>query len=84
MKLLNCLKCHDIVKLADERRRCLCGASAGEYTDDVYALVSGPCRVLGIANHEYAHTLPRNGGKREAKWWTIDENLKDCHVRRDG
>jgi hypothetical protein len=50
MKLILCTKCGDIFSLTRFTRICSCGLSSGRYRDNVNAVVSGPCIVLGIAN----------------------------------
>jgi len=58
MKLLNCLVCHDIVKIDAEWATCKCEKSCARYApDNRHAEVFGPCRILGIDNREYAHTI---------------------------
>jgi hypothetical protein len=58
MKLLNCLKCHDIIALKMSIRRCLCLKSAGYYQPDgIRAIISGPCRAIGINNTHYKLSL---------------------------
>lgn len=47
MKLLNCTRCDDVVKLVDNGRGCECGASYGRLRDEAPD-VTGPCRVLTI------------------------------------
>jgi hypothetical protein len=49
MKLLLCLKCHDIVALTFMRRWCRCGAASRHYLPDgLYAVVSTAAEVIGI------------------------------------
>lgn len=58
MKLLNCLKCHDIVALQLTVRSCICGASLGKYCEKgIIGHIKGPARVIGIANPAYKRSL---------------------------
>ena len=52
MKLLWCMKCHDIVALRiEERRTCFCTSLGGQYNaDGVTATIGGNGKVIGIAN----------------------------------
>lgn len=60
MKLIYCPKCKDIVKLHDELRSCLCGASRGMYLNDQLALVDGDAVPLGVDNRSFLETLERS------------------------
>lgn len=53
MKLINCRRCDDVVKIVEKMRVCECGQSAGRELDGERVYVSGPCWVLGIAWMEY-------------------------------
>jgi hypothetical protein len=58
MKLLLCLECSDVQALTYKERTCHCGKSTGYYLEDgVRVMVSGPCRVLGIANDSLAQAV---------------------------
>ena len=57
MKLLHCTRCNDLMALYEKPRTCLCGASSGHYTDRINAVVSGPCRVVGIINGSFKQAL---------------------------
>lgn len=59
MKLLNCLKCHDMVKLVRDIRSCWCGESQGQYINDLWAEYKGPARIIGMLNPEYEESLIR-------------------------
>lgn len=49
MKLLNCTRCDDVVKLVDGAKRfCECGLSGGFIDGEGTLAVVGPCRVLTI------------------------------------
>ena len=52
MKLIYCMNCKDVVKLAkDKWRKCECGNSGGQYnSDNLTATIGGLVKVLGIAN----------------------------------
>lgn len=51
MKLIYCCKCHDVVSLFFETRRCRCGDVYGKYTDNRNAIVSTRAIPLGIYNN---------------------------------
>lgn len=54
MKLLNCKKCDDLVKLTDLRTRtCECGACTGMVDKRETPTVTGPARVFEIPWNEY-------------------------------
>lgn len=58
MKLLNCLVCHDIVKIDAEWAHCKCEKSCARYApDNRHAEVFGPSRIIGIDNRDYAQTI---------------------------
>lgn len=63
MKLLFCLTCGDVRKLADPGRlgatetRCHCGRSWGHYTDNINAEFGGNAVLLGVANSSLARAL---------------------------
>lgn len=49
VKLLNCLACHDIVKLMRRKpRKCKCGKSEGQYSFEGVVTRTGPCRILTL------------------------------------
>jgi hypothetical protein len=50
MKLILCKECGDIVKCLRYKRYCDCGASWGQYTDDLNAIYGGKALPLGFAN----------------------------------
>lgn len=54
MKLMNCTRCDDVVKLVETPRQCECGMSSGYvYPDDSGVSIFGPARVLTIAWEVY-------------------------------
>ena len=54
MKLLNCRRCDDIVKLIEDKyRSCECGACQGVTLENGRVLVAGPARVLEIGWEAY-------------------------------
>ena len=58
MKLLNCLVCHDIVKIDAEWAHCKCEKSCARYApDNRHAEIFGPSRIMGIDNRDYATTI---------------------------
>ena len=91
MKFLNCIVCHDIVKLHSLRRSCFCGAARGRYIDDRRVQVNENARVLGIDNFEYAEMhkqLPpralaggtfsgtKDKARTSGEWFVIDSQEK--------
>ena len=62
MKILNCVRCHDLVKVQGEWRSCACGASSARYLEDGRgAEVSGHGRLLGLDGRTYGKSLERTG-----------------------
>lgn len=56
MKLMYCDKCHDIVKLTKESRKCDCGQCEGFYIDDINVKIINGI-PLGIANSTFVEAL---------------------------
>ncbi len=64
MKLFFCKKCKDVVNLSPEERKCDCGASKGQYIDQLQATISGPAVPIGINNASFLAAIqkqPQNG-----------------------
>ncbi|MFK4706124.1 hypothetical protein ABIC83_002963 [Roseateles asaccharophilus] len=64
MKLLLCPSCKDVRKLLFERTVCQCGASWGQYIDNLNASIGGRAIPLGFANStllEALRTRPDTG-----------------------
>ena len=57
MKLFFCPRCHDIVKLRRELRKCECGSSWGRYMGQINATIGGVAIPLGIENGSLAAAL---------------------------
>lgn len=54
MKLMNCTRCDDVVKLVEYPRQCECGACRGRTTEDgANVEVTGSPRVLCISWEAY-------------------------------
>jgi hypothetical protein len=53
MKLMNCTRCDDVVKLVDKIRFCECGMCQGVAGEDGSVDVGGAARVLTIAWETY-------------------------------
>ncbi len=54
MKLLNCRRCDDVVKLIEDRpRSCECAACRGSLSETGGVRVTGPARVLEIDYESY-------------------------------
>ena len=56
MKLIFCGKCHDMVKLIDEKRYCKCKSVWGYYVDDLNAVISNDAIPFGIDNNSFAYS----------------------------
>jgi hypothetical protein len=65
MKLLLCVKCDDVIKLAvGEWRQCECGAARGQYLEDGDNVeVSPGCVVLGINNTSLSDATRRRNDR---------------------
>ena len=57
MKLIFCQACHDVVALRHEFRTCSCGASHGEYKDNLLAEIGGLAIPIGFANSSFLEAL---------------------------
>jgi hypothetical protein len=80
MKLLYCLKCSEIFNLDLSEKKCRCGKSKGQYTDNLNAWFKGPCLPLGIANDSFRTALknqPETGIGKEFTAFVIE---KDCRT----
>lgn len=75
MKFLNCLQCNDIVLMyLGGAHVCLCGRSQGTYIDRRQAEYSGPARVLGMLNGEYADSIHTDSTEKiNYRWFVIPE-----------
>lgn len=84
MKLIFCTKCHDVIRLLSEVRRCQCGASSGWYKEDGHkAKIKGPCTPLGFDNPSFVDALrQRPGTGRGSKFlaFVIPVNCKTIEV----
>ena len=69
MKLLNCQRCHDIVKIRKGVRTCACGRSSAYYVDPRWVEYKGPARILMISNEEYARASP----EQNYRWFVIPD-----------
>jgi hypothetical protein len=72
MKLIFCPKCQDIVRLIQTLRKCECGLSWGNCTDELNATIGGYAIPLGLDNSEFKQALqnrPKVGlGSRFDAW----------------
>jgi hypothetical protein len=80
VKLVLCVKCWDVFKLARVKWRfCGCKLSYGKYREDgINAEYGGPCAPLGMANGSLAHAVmhqPDDGLGREFEAFVIP---KEC------
>lgn len=57
MKLLFCLKCHDLFKLQYFKRSCKCGKVIGWYKNNSEAIVNGKGLSLAIDNNDLAKII---------------------------
>jgi len=75
MKLLFCPICHDALGLlGQEWRKCICGASGGQYNrDQMTATVGGLARVFGVGNpffsELYPYTTPETRREMRKKYY---------------
>lgn len=82
MKLLNCLRCGDILALRVRKpRTCDCGESSGQYIDKIKVEYEGPARVLGINNYDLAAARGGFPGERapEFRCWVIADHCQPIH-----
>lgn len=63
MKLIFCKRCEDVIKCTNKCRTCQCGASGGQYLDDLNAVYWGKAVPLGFANSSLVYAL-RNQPQR--------------------
>jgi len=64
MKLILCLKCHDVIKGDYETRTCKCGLSGIKYSDDGYnANYWGPAIPLGFNNFSLRKAISKQPAK---------------------
>lgn len=77
MKLLNCLRCHDVKAVTPELRTCWCGKSKAIYDKTVHKeIYSGPAVLLGINDNEIidiVNNMDENGFTKGV-WVTIKPN----------
>jgi hypothetical protein len=82
MKLLFCPNCHDVLGLlGKEWRRCICGASGGQYNKDLMtATLGGIARVFGVGNPFFNELWPILTAEQKKplreKWY--NHNDGDC------
>jgi hypothetical protein len=58
MKLIVCKKCWDVVSLRQgTMRECACGQSKGQYIDELYADIFGPCVPIGFHNTSFLSAM---------------------------
>ena len=79
MKLVLCLHCHDVFKLARQDRRCDCGEAHGRYVDDVNAVYGGASAVpLGFDNDALTEAVDRQPEQGEGREFAAFVIPKDC------
>ena len=74
IKLLNCLRCGDILRMYRSARMCKCKASQGRYVGAYDVSFSGPARIIGIGSmgyHEAPMTNDVDMSKLKARNWYI-------------
>lgn len=78
MKLIFCSKCNDIFSLRKEDRACICGASSGQYIDNLNAVVRGAAIPLGFLNSEFVDAVkyqPESGQGYEFTAFVIPKEV---------
>ena len=83
MKLLFCLRCHDLIRLhpqAGRARECDCKKSSGYYKDEIHAVYKGPCIPLGIDNNSLAQVTRRDNSEYVPY---ADLNIRAFRFRKD-
>lgn len=73
MKLLFCKVCRDVVALHAQERKCLCGSSSGQYTDDRQVEYTGSGVVVGMRNSDLTDVLLGSKSSHDRPWWVIRE-----------
>lgn len=80
MRLLNCIRCHDVLSLSHIARICRCGSSRGvTLYDGINVVISGDyARVLSIKNSDYyKSTNPSASLIYDYRWSFTDfQNVK--------
>lgn len=74
IKLLNCMRCGDILRLYRGMRFCKCKASQGKYVSTYGVEFTGPARILGIDTLGYHDAPPTSEGnlsKWKARSWYV-------------
>lgn len=68
MKLLFCNTCKDIFNLTFEIKRCSCGKAAGQYKDNINAVVTKDSVAIGLNNQNF----PQAVIDREESAWGVE------------
>ena len=80
MKLLYCKECHDVIRLASEKRYCECKNVWGNYKEDGWhAIVSSNAVVLGFDSYSFSRAIreiENNGEVWTFEAFTIEEDCK--------
>lgn len=74
IKLLNCMRCGDILRMYRYTRVCKCKASQGKYIGQFSVEFEGPARILGIdalGYHDAPTTNEGNLSKLKARSWYV-------------
>jgi len=77
MKLILCPKCNDLFRLTHEFCKCECGASAGNYTDNLNAVTYGKAIPIGFLNHSFVQAVlnqPESGMGKEFTAFVIPKS----------
>ena len=83
MKLIYCPGCHDVVKLARDRRDCECGACGGFYKDDgLNAIYVGPAIPLGFANNTLVKAIENQPDEGKGECFVAFVIPKSCSTFR--
>jgi len=82
MKLLYCQKCQDVRKLGNEKTFCKCGDVWGQYTDNINAIVSENCLVIGIGNASFQESYKSRDdiSKINMKAWIMPTYVSSIKV----
>lgn len=78
MKLILCPKCSDLFRLTQKYKVCECGASAGNYVDDLNAITYGKAIPVGFANYSFIQAIRNQPNEGLGKEFTAFIIPKKC------
>jgi hypothetical protein len=67
VKLLQCRRCGDVVRIYTEPRCCHCGACTARYVSETHVKIDGPGRALGLDTGDVTFAT---GG-----WWHQSDRI---------